>query len=72
MERLAKAVIVQAIRDAKKKKSSECSFAKDKKEAISFLKGNGKLWNASLESWCFVAGISQNKIKKYANERWRD
>ena len=62
---LARAVIIRAIEDADAPRSSL-----DRREARLFLCAKNKLWENSLKYWCYAAGLEEEKIKKYAREKW--
>ena len=62
---LARAVIMRAIEDANTSRSSL-----DRREARLFLCAKNKLWANSLHYWCYIAGWEEDKIKKYARDRW--
>lgn len=70
-ERLARAVIVQAFKDATERKDSYI-----RSEARSFLTGSSPTWAHSLRDWCQLGDVSykklSNKVKELKNNGWKN
>lgn len=65
-QNLAKAVIMQAIKDANRH-----NLSYDTKMARNFLCAINKLWEESLVYWCDVAGILPDHIIYTSRKKWR-
>lgn len=63
---LAKAVILQAMKDANRHKESY-----DTLSARNFLCAINRLWEESLVYWCDVAGILPDHIIFTSRQKWR-
>lgn len=59
-------VILRAFIDA----TSDNICEQDMINARNFLLADKPWWKESLETWCLVAGISMQKVRKKAHELW--
>ena len=68
-QKLAKAVIAQALRDALDPQDSAI-----RSEARSFLRASSPTWGQSFHDWCMIADICasklSNKVKEWDKKGW--
>ena len=62
---LAKAVIIQAYKDACRSKDSYI-----RKTAINFLCAKNELWRESLKTWCDAGEVDYNRIIFFSRKRF--
>lgn len=62
---LGKAVILRAVEDASSSRDSI-----DRREARYFLCAKNKLWERSLDVWCYIAGWEKDDIIRFARNKW--
>ena len=62
---LGKAVILRAIEDADASRNSI-----NRREARLFLCAKNKLWERSLDIWCYIAVWEKDDIIRFARKKW--